>query len=195
MRRSAWPPWSGWDRPAESNSWKRPPSELTASSGSHGPWGKGSMKRSRRLGVIGVGVLGLLVLPGSAAFGKTVPRRSVFEGPVLRAEGGPGSSPETGLQGQVPLADRESGRSAQGYACNLDLVGRYGRADGFEGAEWQMTWYGHCAYYDTRYTGSQQRRGARVVDVSPPPPPPDSPNLTPKAPSDPCEALKANKAR
>src|SRR5256714_15228101 len=142
------------------------------------------MERSRRLGVIGVGVLGLLVLPVAAAFGKTVPQRSVFEGPVPRAECGPGSNPETGLQGQVPLADRESGRSSQGYACNLDLVGRYGPASGFEGAEWQMTWSHHCAYYDTPYTGSQQRRGTAVVDAAAPPRPQTPPTLpSPRLPA------------
>ncbi|HEV7864473.1 MAG TPA: hypothetical protein VGR20_17320 [Acidimicrobiia bacterium] len=149
----------------------------------------------RRLGVIGVGVLGLLVLPGSAAFGKPVPHRTVFEGPVPRAECGPGSMPETGLQGQAPLADRESGRSSQGYTCNLDLVGRYGVADGFEGAEWQMTWYDHCAYYDTRYSGTQQRRGTVVVDVADPAHPKYSTNLTTGAMIDPWESLKVNQAR
>jgi len=114
---------------------------------------------------------------------------------VPRAECGPGSSPETGLQGQVPLADRESGRSAQGYSCNLDLVGRYGPAEGFEGAEWQMTWYGHCAYYDTRYSGSQQRRGTIVLDVSDPARPRYSTNLTTPAMGDPWESLKVNPAR
>ena len=38
---------------------------------------------------------------------------------------GPGSRPETGLQGQVPLQDRLNGRSMQGYSCNMELVGQY----------------------------------------------------------------------
>jgi hypothetical protein len=81
--------------------------------------------------VLAFGLVGLLTLPAPAAFGQ---RRSgdpaVFEGPVPRANCGPGSRPETGLQGQVPLADRQSGRSSQGYWCNLELVGRYGAAEG-----------------------------------------------------------------
>lgn len=52
----------------------------------------------------------------------------VFEGPVPRAQCGPGSRPETALQGSVPVADRASGRSAQGYTCNAELVGHYGPA-------------------------------------------------------------------
>ncbi|HYT40582.1 MAG TPA: hypothetical protein VEN99_13760, partial [Acidimicrobiia bacterium] len=60
-----------------------------------------------------------------------------FQGPVPRAECGPGSNPETGkLQGEVTIPDRESGRSSQGYTCNMEMVGHYGVKDGFEGAEW-----------------------------------------------------------
>jgi hypothetical protein len=155
------------------------------------------MTKRRRLTVIGAGVLGLLALPGSAAFARPggPPQRTVFEGPVPRAQCGPGSNPETALQGQVPRADRESGRSSQGYSCNLDLVGRYGPSDGFEGAEWQMDWYGHCAYYDTRYFGTQQRRGTVVVDVSDPARPRYSTNLTTGALIDPWESLKVNQPR
>ena len=118
----------------------------------------------------------------------------VFEGPIPAAWCGTGS-PETGLQGQVPLADRESGRSTQGYTCNLDLVGHYGVGDGFEGAEWQMAWYDHCAYYDTRLSGTQSRRGTIVLDVSNPARPRYATNLTSPAMLDPWESLKVNQAR
>jgi len=138
-------------------------------------------------------VLSLVVLPMSTAFGES--EGSLFEGPVRRAECGSGSRPETGLQGQVPLADRESGRSAQGYSCNLDVVGRYGPAEGFEGAEWQMAWYGHCAYYDTRLSGTQERRGTIVLDVSDPAHPRYSTNLTTAAMQNPWESLKVNQKR
>ena len=56
----------------------------------------------------------------------------------------PGSSPETGVQGQVPLADQLSGRSQLGYSCNLRVVG--GNDLGGRGGDTQMTWYGDCAY-------------------------------------------------
>ena len=150
------------------------------------------MRRRSRVCTALLGVLGLAVFPLSSSFGQSAP---VFEGPVPRADCGPGSRPETGLQGQVPLADRESGRSSQGYICNLDLLGRYGLAEGFEGAEWQMTAYGHCAYYDTRLSGRQERRGTIVVDVSDPAHPTYSTNLTTGAMLDPWESLKVNQAR
>ena len=57
---------------------------------------------------------------------------------------GPGAIPETGLQGQVPLADQESGRSKRGYRCNLRLLGQADIAS--RGANFQLGWYKHCAY-------------------------------------------------
>jgi len=154
------------------------------------------MTRLRHLLIIGVGVLALVALPGSAALaGQASGAAALFEGPVPRAVCGPGSRPETGLQGQAPLADRETGRSSQGYTCNLDLVGHYGVADGFEGAEWQMAWYGHCAYYDTRLSGSQYRRGTVVLDVSDPTRPRYATNLSSPAMVDPWESLKVNQER
>ena len=39
---------------------------------------------------------------------------------------GPGSRPETGLQGRVSRAEPESGRAAEGYTCNTETVGHFG---------------------------------------------------------------------
>ena len=65
-----------------------------------------------------------------------------FPGTIAPASCGQGSLPETGLQGQVPLADRVSGRSQQGYRCNLELVGQYqGTGQATVGAS-----YGTCQY-------------------------------------------------
>lgn len=59
----------------------------------------------------------------------------------------PGDRPETGVQGQVPVADQLSGRSQQGYSCNLRPVGSNDL--GGQGGDTQMTWYGDCAYRST----------------------------------------------
>ncbi|HUR13324.1 MAG TPA: hypothetical protein VM097_02395 [Mycobacteriales bacterium] len=56
----------------------------------------------------------------------------------------PGALPETGLQGEVPLADQLSGRSKDGYSCNVRIVGSNDLAG--RGGDTQMTWYGRCAY-------------------------------------------------
>jgi hypothetical protein len=127
-----------------------------------------------------------------------------FQGPVARAECGPGSRPETGMQGEVSVADRESGRSSLGYSCNMDEVGRYGPDDprGFEGAEWQLARYKDCAYYSQRLFPEprsvkplQERQGTIIVDVSNPEDPKFVKNLFTPGMMDPWETLKVNQAR
>ena len=41
------------------------------------------------------------------------------------------------MQGQTPLAARQSGATTQAYNCNLEKVGQF---EG-EGASWQLTWF------------------------------------------------------
>lgn len=83
---------------------------------------------------------------------------------VTPAVCGAGSQTETGLQGQVPLADRLGGRSQQEYSCNLERVGRYQG----EGATWVSAVAGHCAYMPTSGLVNDQKtsQGVQVIDVS-----------------------------
>jgi hypothetical protein len=77
-----------------------------------------------------------------------------------------GSSPEDGVQGEIPKADRDDGRSSLGYHCNVSLLGRYqGQGAGFVNAT-----YGHCAYFGTFFPASDLtlHPGVQVVDVSDP---------------------------
>lgn len=113
---------------------------------------------------------------------------TVFEGPVARADCGPGSLPETDLQGRVSLEDRVSGRSQVGYSCNLEPVGQY---QGL-GASWQMAWFEDCAYYGTAFPA---QAGVQVVDVSDPTNPRHAGALTSPAMLDPWESLKVNERR
>lgn len=76
-------------------------------------------------------------------------------GATPRAACGPGSRPETGLQGRVSQEDHDSGRAAEGFTCNTELVGSYivpnaiGTVGGFK-VERYVDKAGHeCAYYDT----------------------------------------------
>jgi hypothetical protein len=113
---------------------------------------------------------------------------------VPRAVCGPGSSPETGMQGQVPLADRQSGRSKQGYACNLQLLGQYQG----EGTTWVDPQYDHCAYNATSFFGLGRKKseGVQVIDVADPKHPKLTANLTsPAMLTDTWESLKVNEAR
>src|SRR3974390_229033 len=57
--------------------------------------------------------------------------------PVPKAKCGPGSRAESGLQGSTSLAERFGGASAQGFRCNMELVGQWQG----EGASWQMAWF------------------------------------------------------
>ena len=66
--------------------------------------------------------------------------------------------PETGLQGDVPLADQLSGRADEGYNCGLALVGY--SSLGRRGGNANMAWSGDCAYI----AGA----GVAVVDVRDP---------------------------
>lgn len=126
--------------------------------------------------------------PEEGAAGQAV---EVFTGPVPRAECGAGSRPEPALQGEVTIADRESGRSADGYTCNLEQVGNYPG----EGAQWQLAWYGDCAYYGTRLHGAQRQRGTVVVDTSDPADPRFSTSLTSAAMLDAWESLDVHEGR
>lgn len=85
---------------------------------------------------------------------------------VQAATCGQGSQPETGLQGQVPLADRLNGRSRLGYSCNLEMVGQFQG----EGSTAVSAVGGRCAYMATSYAGRDSKRlqGVQVIDVSNP---------------------------
>src|SRR4051794_21649380 len=86
---------------------------------------------AKRLAALGVWVaLSLATLAAPAAHAKSP------------AQCGPNDKPETGLQGQVPMADRVSGRSVEGYNCNLTEVG-YLPSSSFA----NFDAYENCAHY------------------------------------------------
>ena len=104
-------------------------------------------------------VAGLLTSMLGASIGMAAATAPAADEPAVvatpAAECGPGSRPETDIQGRVPLADHQSGRAAEGYTCNTELVGRYGPAQpwgtvgGFK-VERYVDAAGHeCAYYDS----------------------------------------------
>lgn len=73
----------------------------------------------------------------------------------------PGDRVETGLQGEVPLADRDSRRSTLGYNCNIDLIGQYqGPGAGFISASYQ-----NCVYVGSTFPHTD---GVEVIDASDP---------------------------
>ena len=161
-----------------------------------------------RNAVVALGVAALTACGGSADFSEaTLPwghLPTADRGPGLttsrskaatvpKAKCGPGDRVETGLQGQTTLAERTSGASQQAYNCNLEKVGQF---EG-EGASWQLTWFDHCAYYDTANNNSPGplHPGTVVLDVSDPANPKATDYLTGAAMLDPWESLKVNPQR
>lgn len=114
-----------------------------------------------------------------AACARSAPTEEALTGAATpKAACGPGSRPETGLQGRVSREDIDSGRAAQGYTCNTQLVGSYttpnaiGTVGGFK-VERYVDKAGHdCAYYDTTLLYPTNlvdaQGGVHVLDMSDP---------------------------
>jgi hypothetical protein len=115
---------------------------------------------------------------------------STFDTAVPAARCRKGSLPETGIQGQVPLRDRESGRVLQGYRCNLSEIGHLQG----QGSTWVSQSYRQCAYVATR-SGGLTSPGVQVLDVSDPRHPRLTATLTTPAMLAPWESLKVNERR
>lgn len=103
------------------------------------------------------------------------------EAPVVatpQAECGPGSRPETGLQGRVSAEDHASGRAAEGFTCNTELVGSFVEVDGngtyggYKVERYVDAQGQECAYYDTTLLFPTDlldgRAGVNVMDMSDP---------------------------
>jgi hypothetical protein len=154
------------------------------------------MSKPYRLAALGGLMLSLLAGCGSSS--APADPSSANATTVAAAQCGAGSQPETGLQGQVPLADRQSGRNLKGYSCNLSLVGQYQGA----GASVVSPSTGHCAYMSTGGTLvdplqiAEPSPGVDVVDASNPAKPVQSTNLTgPAMLLGTWESLKVNETR
>lgn len=102
---------------------------------------------------------------------------------------------ETGVQGEVPLADRDSGRSRLGYNCNIDLVGQLQN----EGAGITSASYRQCTYTGTSFPTNLldgSTAGINVIDASDPARPTRTAVLNePAALGGTWESLKVNEAR
>lgn len=130
---------------------------------------------------------------------------------VRKARCRAGDRVETGLQGQVPVPDRLSGRATKGYSCNLKLIGSFGPSsvdlahlENERGGFGSFDTYKNCAYYaDThhgdqyvpQYTGIGEVGGTVVLDVSDPREPKLTDYLTAEAMEKPNESLRVNAKR
>ena len=153
------------------------------------------MARRWRLPPTALTVLAVIavLIPGPSASTATA-ASSAFRGPVARADCGPGSRPETGIQGRVSRADRDNGRSRQGYRCNLELVGRYQG----QGTTWVSQSFKNCAYQAQAFPASVAGKapGVHVIDVKDPTHPRLARRLTsPAFLGNTWESLKVNPKR
>ncbi|HEV7865667.1 MAG TPA: hypothetical protein VGR20_23430 [Acidimicrobiia bacterium] len=136
-----------------------------------------------------VALLGAVVAP-PAAWAAPEPEGTWV--PVPKASCQPGDPVETGLQGQVPRADRTSGRAAEGYACNLTLVARY-ESTAFA----SFDTYRDCGYYSDNpgAVGTMADTGTIVLDLSDPRHPVKTDYLTARAMRDTGESMRVNARR
>jgi hypothetical protein len=125
--------------------------------------------------------------------------------PTPRADCGPGSRPETGIQGRVSPEDHATGRAAEGFTCNAELVGSYTKPDaqgtvgGFKVERYVDSSGRECAYYDTTLLFPTNlfdtTAGVNVLDMSNPANPKLTDTLVSPAMLSPHESLVVNQRR
>jgi hypothetical protein len=126
--------------------------------------------------------------------------------PAPKAACGPGSNPESGMQGRVPKEEIDSGRAAEGYTCNSQLLGRagppsfQGGAGGFKVHRYVDAAGHECAYYDTTLlypanVSAGQVPGVWVLDMTDPSNPVRSAVLDTQAMLSPHESLVISQDR
>lgn len=167
------------------------------------------MRRDRRVRRLGLAALAAVLVVGTA-LGLSGGRASAdlpLTG-VPRATCGPGSLPETDIQGRVPVADYRSGRAAQGYRCNTVQVGRHGKRSVLGSGGYKVQRYTDrtgrtCAYYDSALmVGTNVGNllngtglGVVVLDMTDPARPVKTANLVTPAMLQPHESLLVNQRR
>jgi hypothetical protein len=152
----------------------------------------------RRIGR-SLAVLLLLVLGVVSDAGAQV---VVAPPPTIKAECGPGSNPETGLQGRVSTEETNSGRAAEGYTCNMKEIGHFGQRGGYK-VERYIDSDGHeCAYYDSTLLFpkdaaqvQQIDTGVYVLDMTDPANPVRTALLSTPAMQSPHESMALNQER
>ena len=99
---------------------------------------------------------------------------------------------EPALQGQVPLADQQSGRSLKPYMKNMRLVGQQDIQN--RGENGNLAWIGDCGYVGAYYGGRDPLMGMAVIDASNPKNP-ELVKLMPGTPGTRESQVEANEAR
>ena len=148
----------------------------------------------------------LTAIAALIGFGLTVSSSAEGEpslAAVPRAKCGPGSKPETAIQGRAPARDYRSGRAQRGYTCNTREVGHFGNSGGFKVLRYVDRAGRVCAYYDSTlllpvdvpYNVGQEGVGVVALDMSDPSHPVRTATLSTPAMDSPHESLLLNKRR
>jgi hypothetical protein len=137
------------------------------------------MKNVKYLGLFTAIALGLAACnsnSGSSGGGATLQEPSTNA--IQQADCGPGSRPETGMQGRVTQEDHDNGLAAEGFTCNTELVGSYivpnaiGTVGGFKVERYVDSAGRECAYYDSTLLFPTNildlNAGVNVLDMSDP---------------------------
>ena len=162
------------------------------------------LRRRTRLSALAVSRLAAVVVLASGFIGaqSASARPAPSAAPVPRAHCGPGSRPETDIQGRTPAADYGSGRAAKGYTCNTRMVGHFGSTGGYKVLRY-VDKAGHtCGYYDTTLlfpkdatTNAAEGLGEYVLDMKNPAHPVHTATLTTPAMLSPHESVLLNAKR
>lgn len=146
-------------------------------------------------------LIALFVL-GEAGIAASQTAGNVYPGPTPEARCGPGSLPETGMQGRVSAAETESGRAAKGYTCNTKELAHFGTTGGYKVERFVDDAGNECAYYDTTLLFpkdavevGQDQTGLYVLDMSNPAKPVKTATLVSPAMQSPHETVLLNQKR
>ena len=162
-----------------------------------------------RLFLLCIAALSLAACGASTA--PPAPREVASVAATPKAECGPGSHPETGLQGRVSQADHDAGLAAAGFTCNTEMVGSYispdyagtgdpiGTVGGFKVLRYVDKAGHECAYYDTTLLYPTNifdaMAGVNVMDMSDPAKPTPVDQLVTPAMLSPHESLVLSEER
>ncbi len=154
---------------------------------------------------VGSVVLCIGMLAACAGSTSTDDAETVIPPDSNKAVCGPGSRPELGVQGRVSREEHESGRAAEGYSCNMEVVGQYGEhaqlgsIGGFKVERYTDKHGNDCAYYDTALAypinAFEGEAGVNVLDMRDPSTPALTASLETVAMLSPHESLVLSKER
>lgn len=151
--------------------------------------------------------LAVTVLAAVLVMGGTLASTGQAQGgrepqPVPRADCGPGSRPETDIQGRVPASDYASGRVDRGYRCNARAVAHRGTSGGFKVHRYVDAKGQTCAFHDNTLVFPRDvvdnlttGLGVVVLAMDNPRKPRQTATLTSPAMQSPHESLVLNKRR